>query len=218
MIERRAIASKADNTRPADAPPKSGNGAQPSLESRIAAALRADASPSVADLGALIGEAEVAAAAAATTAIEERERALDISTDPATAHERVLIAELSRDRLRVALPRLEHKLGEAQRREDGERWDAHYRRLAVKVEEAAVRVAEYPALAAEIVELVNLATAVDKEVSELHMRAAAGEPRRLPQVELLARGLRVFSRRSRRRCRRPRPRRRRRRPRRRQRK
>jgi hypothetical protein len=116
MIERQVLNSN------------SGSGAQPSLESRIAAAVRPDASLSAADLGALIGEVEVAAAAAATTATEERERALDISTDPATAHERVLVAELSRDRLKVVLPRLQRKLGEAQNREYAQRWEADYRK------------------------------------------------------------------------------------------
>jgi hypothetical protein len=44
--------------------------------------LRDEGGTTAADLGALIGEVEVAAAAAATAAAEERERALDITTDP----------------------------------------------------------------------------------------------------------------------------------------
>jgi hypothetical protein len=171
---------------------KSGNGAQPSLESRIAAALHADASLSAADLGALIGEAEVAAAAAAATAIEERERALDIAIDPATAHQRVLVAELSRDRLKAVLPRLQQKLGEAQRREEAERWDAAYQRVAAKAEAAAERFARYPVLLAELLDLIQLAAQVDREASAVNS-AAPGEHRRVRAVELMARGLKAFS-------------------------
>jgi hypothetical protein len=129
MIEREVLNSK------------SGNGEQPSLESRIAAALRADASLSAADLGALIGEVELAATAAAATVVAERERSLDISIDPATAHEKVLIAELRRDRLKAALPRLQQRLAAAVAQESALRWDARYRRVAALVEEAAEKSA-----------------------------------------------------------------------------
>jgi hypothetical protein len=195
MIERRAIANKADNTRPADTPPKSGNGAQqpPALESRIAAALRADASPSVADLDALIGEVESAAVAAATTASEEREHALDITVDPTTAHEKVLVAELRRDRLSAVLPRLQQRLAAVVAEEGALRWDARYRRVMAMVEEAAEKFRRYPALAAELVELMNLAAALDREASAVNGSAAAGEYRRVRGVELLARDLASFS-------------------------
>jgi hypothetical protein len=193
MIERRAIASKAA-TRPADAVPQSGNGAPPpSLESQIAAALRSDASPSVADLDALVGEVEAAAAAAATTAVEERERALDISIDPATAHEKVLIAELRRDRLHAVLPRLQQRLAAAVTQESALRWDARYRRVAALVEEGAEKYRAYPRLAAELVELMQLAAALDREASAVNISAAPGEHRRIKAVELLARDLANFS-------------------------
>jgi hypothetical protein len=172
----------------------SGNGAQPSsLEQQIAAALAADKLPPSSELSALLAEVDVAAAAAAASAAAERERALDLSSDPAAAQQLILIAELRARRLEAARPRLEQRLQAALGAEYSERWDAHYRRLAAKVEEAAERFRRYPALAAEMVELLNSAAAVDKEVGDLHIRAVAGEHRRLPQVELLARGLKAFS-------------------------
>jgi hypothetical protein len=181
MVERRPLKST------------TGNGAQPpSLDTRIARALSASSITS-ADLSALLAEVDVAVTAATSTVVAERERALDLSTDPATAQQLILVAELRRDRLMAVSPRLEQRLQAALSAEYGERWDAHYRRLAVKVEDAAEKVAEYPALCARLVELVNLAAAVDKEVGDLHIRAASGEHRRLPKVELLARGLKTFS-------------------------
>jgi hypothetical protein len=181
MIERRALSSKLANS------------AKPTLEQQIAAALHADASLSAADLKTLIGEVEVAAAAAAQTAVQERDRALDIGTDPATAHERVLVAELSRDRLKAVLPRLQQKLCEAQRREEAERWDADYRRVAAKVAAAAERFARYPRLLGELLEIIQLAAAVDREASAVNISAAPGEHRRVRAVELMARGLPAFS-------------------------
>jgi hypothetical protein len=175
-------------------PLKSANGPQaPSLEQRIASALRDDGDATAADLGALIGEVEVAAAAAATTATEERERALDISIDPATAHEKALVAELRRDRLHAVLPRLQQRLASALAEESALRWDARYRRVAAMAEEAAEKFRAYPRLAAELVELMNLAAALDREASAVNISAAPGEHRRVPGVELLARGLASFS-------------------------
>jgi hypothetical protein len=163
----------------------------PTLEARIASALRDDAT--AADLGALIGEVEMAAAAAATAATEERERALDITTDPATAHERVLVAELSRDRLKAVLPRLQRQLGEAQNREYAQRWQAAYRQAEALRDAAAQRFARYPELVHEMIEIILEAQAVDAEVSRVNGAALPGEYRRLQSVELEARGLKNFS-------------------------
>jgi hypothetical protein len=181
MIERQVLNSKSDN------------GEQPSLESRIAAAVRADASLSAADFGALIGEAEVAAAAAATTSAEERERALDLSIDPATAQQLILIAELRRDRLNAVLPRLQQKLGQAQNWEYGQRWEADYRQVEALRDKAAQRFARYPALVHELIEIILEAQAVDAAVSRVNGSALPGEHRRLQSVELKGRGLKNFS-------------------------
>jgi hypothetical protein len=127
MIERRSISNK-----PA-------NGAQAaSLEQRIASVLSGSDDLSVDELRALIGETESAAAAAAQTAIEERERALDLASDPATAQQRVWAADLARDRLQAALPKLRPLLDAAWRREAAERWQTEYERVAAKLAEAVV--------------------------------------------------------------------------------
>jgi hypothetical protein len=176
--------------------PTTGNGtAPPTLEQRIASALRSNTTFSAAQLSALIGEVDAAAAAAANAVEEERANALDPfdPNDPATAQQRVLIAQLSYDRLQAATPHLQRQLATLQRREDGERWSASYERHAAVVEAAAARYRRYPALAAEMVELVNLSAAVDKQSSDLNIADPPGESRRLPQVELLARGLKAFS-------------------------
>jgi hypothetical protein len=44
-----------------------------------------------------------------------------------------------------------------------------------------------------MVELLNTAAAVDKHSTDLNIAAPPGESRRLPKVELLARGLQTFS-------------------------
>jgi hypothetical protein len=183
MAERRALSSKL------------GNSARPTLEQQIAAALRADASLSSADLETLIGEVEVAAAAAAQTAVQERERALDplSSIDSAAAHAAVVAAELRRDRFNAALPRLRQQLDAAQQREATERWEARYQCLQPKLADAAAKFARYPDLAAQLSELMTLAVQVDEEVSALNGSAPPDERRRLKGVELTARALDSFS-------------------------
>lgn len=105
----------------------------------------------------------------------------------------MLSAELGRDRLRAALPRLRQLLGEAQAREYAERWDARYRRVRTMVEEAAETLRRYPALVAELIGLLKLAAEVDNEVSAVNSAAPDDERRRLAGVELTARGLEAFS-------------------------
>jgi hypothetical protein len=73
------------------------------------------------------------------------------------------------------------------------RWDARYRRVAAMVEEAAEKFRAYPRLAAELVELMNLAAALDREAGAVNISAAPGESRRIKAVELLARDLPRFS-------------------------
>jgi hypothetical protein len=182
MIERRPIVSKG------------GNGAQPqSLEQRIAAALAAERLPGSSELQQLLAEVETAIAAAAAVATEERERALDLGTDLATAQQRLLVAELSQRRLEAVLPRLQQRLAAALAQESALRWDARYRRVAAMVEEAAEKFRAYPRLVAELAELMQLAVAVDREASAVNISAAAGEHRRIKAVELVARGMAAFS-------------------------
>jgi hypothetical protein len=186
MIERRTMNAPRGES-------KAGNGTQPAtLEQRLASAVSGSDELSVEQLQALIAEAESAAAAAAQTAIEERERALDLSSDPASAQQRVMAADLARDRLQAALPKLQPLLDRAWRREAGERWQRQHDAVAARLEDAAERFARYPELAAEIVELLTLAAEVDKDISAVNQSAPPGR-RHLKSVELTARQLQNFS-------------------------
>jgi hypothetical protein len=182
MVERRPLNST-DNGATAKAPP--------SLEQKLAAAL--SAAPASADLQQLIGEAEVAIATADESAATAREHALDLATDPAKAREAVVSAEMRRDRLRHALPKLQQRLQEALADEYAQAWDAKYRLAEAERDRAAERFRRYPALAAELVELLNTAAAVDRQVSAVNGSAPDGEHRRLKGVELTARDLANFS-------------------------
>jgi hypothetical protein len=89
-----------------------------SLESRIAAMLSAADAKSEA-LAALITEVEAAAQEADATATETREEALDPTTviDAAKVGAAVATAELTRDRLQAALPRLQERHKQARQAE-----------------------------------------------------------------------------------------------------
>ena len=84
---------------------------KPSLEERIATALTATDITS-SDLAALIAEVEAAAQAADENAAKARAAALDpaVVIDTAKVGAAVLTAELTRDRLQAALPRLRDAL------------------------------------------------------------------------------------------------------------
>jgi hypothetical protein len=183
MVERRPLKST------------TGNGAQPpTLEARIASALTADPLPPSAELQLLIAEVETAAATAAQTVSEQRQHALDpLATDSAHTFELIGPAQLAHDRLQVALPRLQQQLSAALTAEYAERWNSRFARIEAERDRAAERFRDYPRLAAELVELMNLAVAIDKQASEINSTAPDGERRRLKSVELTARGLERFS-------------------------
>jgi hypothetical protein len=164
------------------------------LEKRISAALGSDSLGS-AHITDLIAEVERAAAAADQTATQERERALDLvaSPDVAKAHEAVAVAELTSDRLRAVLPRLQQRLVEANDREYDEGWTAEYERVAVLRDEAAKEFARYSEMVGELVKIFRRAEEVEQEVGRVNRSAPSGELRRLRGVELTARGLEAFS-------------------------
>lgn len=107
------------------------------LEQRIAAALTSTDSTS-SDLAALIAEVEAAAQAAAENATKTREEALDPATviDAAKVGASLVTAELTLDRLRAALPRLQEQLKQVREREYAESWLNDY--AAVKARRDAV--------------------------------------------------------------------------------
>ena len=61
------------------------------------------------------------------------------------------------------------------------------------VEQAAEKFCRYPAFVGELLELLNLAAEVDREVGEVNGSAPDNEHRRLRSVELTARALHGFS-------------------------
>jgi hypothetical protein len=163
----------------------------PTLEERVSSALRGDGSTPSSAIALLIMEVSAAAEAAAQSVEQQRAAALDL--DSALDPTAVLTAELARDRLRAALPRLQRLLAEAEDREYSANWDARFRRVESMVEEAARKFARYPALVGELIELMTSTAAVDSQVSEINGAAPAGEMRRLRGVELAARRLNNFT-------------------------
>ena len=87
----------------------------------------------------LVTEVEGAAQEADATATKTREEALDPATviDAAKVGASLATAELTRDRLRAALPRLQEQLKQAREREYAECWLNDY--AAVKARRDAVR-------------------------------------------------------------------------------
>jgi hypothetical protein len=95
------------------------------LEQRIAAALTPTDMTS-ANLSGLITEVEAAAQVADENATRAREEALDpaVVVDTAKVGAAVATAELTRDRLRAALPRLRTRYTEVREQEDIAAWKA----------------------------------------------------------------------------------------------
>lgn len=164
------------------------------LEQRIATALSSNTRS--ADLAALTAETESAITQVETTAGAEKEKALNpaLSPDPRAARLAMEDAAFAATRLRKLLPRLQQKLHQVAAAEERARWLADYERVKVKIDQAAKKFAEYPELAARLIEIFREAEAVDQEVSRVDGSAPAGEHRRLRGVELIARGLESFTR------------------------
>ena len=185
----------------------------PTLEQRISQAL-ADAGIASADLAALVQETESAIVVADQAAAKERERAHDpaLSPDPASAErtkaldpvlspdakaarEAMAAAEFARERLRSVLPRLQGRLQKVQAAEYAARWEADFEQVEARRNELVQEyAATYPRLVAQLVDLFERIEAADKEVSRINGSAPSCEHRRLRQVELVARGLKAFSR------------------------
>ena len=161
------------------------------LEQRIAAALTPTDITST-DLAPLIVEVEAAAQAAAENATKTRDEALDPATviDAAKVGASVATAELTRDRLRAALPRLQERLEQAREREYAECWLNDYAAVKVRRDAAAEQLRErYPTIVAELVALMADIAATDKEIDRINTTAPHGDYPRLRSVELTARGL-----------------------------
>jgi hypothetical protein len=167
----------------------------PSIEQTIVTMLANNNAGSEA-LADCIRQVEAAAVAADATAKEERAAGLDLvkRPNPKEAHDAVVAAEMTRDRLKANLPKLRDKLAIALAVEQRDRWWESYRKVRQQRDEAAKLFERYPALADEIAALLVAAEQADKEVSRINGGAPDGEHRRLQSVELHARNLTRFTR------------------------
>lgn len=166
-----------------------------SLEQRIATTL-CNESVNSAELTKLIREVEAAATAADATATNLRSEALDLVLTPdlGDVHQRIVNAELRRDRLNKTLPKLRAKLGDALHAEECERWFADFERVQTRADEAVSIFRRYTKHAKAITDMFLIAEKVDKEVSRINGSAPDGVHRRIRPVELQARGLHHFDR------------------------
>src|SRR5262245_4424346 len=122
-----------------------------SLEQRIAVALRDDIKSDA--IAKLIQEVEAAAQAADENATKAREQALDpaVVVDTAKVGAAVVTAELTRDRLQAALPRLRTRYTQVREREDIAAWKAEAEGLEARGEAMLTEFAEfYPEMAKRI--------------------------------------------------------------------
>jgi hypothetical protein len=145
---------------------------KPTLDQRVAAALTPSDITSV-ELAALIVEVEAAAAAADADAAKAREEALDPATviDAAKVGASLATAELTRDRLRAALPRLQEQLKRVLQAEDVAAWRADAEELEQRrVASGAGFRQFYPEAIERIVDHLYSMRALDKEIDNLNSR------------------------------------------------
>ena len=164
------------------------------IEQRIVVALR-DGIKSDA-VAALIEEVEAAAAAADTAAVKAREAALDptIAIDVAQVSAEVTAAELTRDRLQAALPRLRARYTEVRSQEDVAKWKAEAGEFEVRGEAMLNEFAEfYPEMAKRIADQLDQMGAFDKQVDDLNRRRPNGVPALSRSTPALAKDLRIPS-------------------------
>jgi hypothetical protein len=168
---------------------------KPSLEQRIAAALTPTDIAST-DLAALIAEVEGAAQAADENATRAREEALDpaVVVDTAKVGAAVATAELTRDRLRAALPRLETRYRETVEAEALAAWRAEADELEPRGVALLDGFAEfYPEMAKRIANHLDDMRAFDKQVDDLNRRRPNGVPALSRSTPALAKDLRIPS-------------------------
>lgn len=184
MIDRRPISNKPT---------------APNLDQRVAAALGGNGGTvSSDDLERLVGEINDGIAEAANRVEDLRSQSLNPITsasDAEAASQAASLADLHRDRLAAALPRIEQRLREVLQGEYAERWLEDYQRTEAACDKLAAELREtYPAAVAKLIELYQRMEACDRESDRVNSQAPDGEDRRLHGVELTARDLEAFSR------------------------
>jgi len=161
----------------------------PAIDERIASAL-GSADRSAAELTALIADAEAAAADADATAERERTAALDPAklVDTTRAGAALAAANLTRDRMRAAIPRLQQLREQARSREYAARWALKLAEVEKQRDAVAAMLRDrYPALVGEIVAIMQHIAEADAAVHQINSSAPAGA-KRLETVERHVRG------------------------------
>jgi hypothetical protein len=123
-------------------------------------------------------EVEAAAQAAAADATKAREQALDpaVVVDTAEAGAALATAELTRDRLRAALPRLQQRHEREREREDLAAWKVHAEELeARRVDLGTEFKGCYPAMIERIVNHLHQMRVLDQEIGTLNSRRPSGD-------------------------------------------
>jgi hypothetical protein len=165
------------------------------LEERIAEAFVVGAKSD--NVCSLIGEVEAAASAAGAVADLARERALEptLSTgDVATARREMEDAAFRRDRMQVAVIKLGERLRELRAQEEEQRrWLAYEMARAERDKLAAELKNLYPAVAANLADLMARIEANDREVERINTQARPNGSEWLLSAEMAARGLNGFN-------------------------
>ena len=162
---------------------------------RIAAALN-NANIGSTELQELILEAEAETEAASNDLAAKKEKASDVCAeeDIATASQAVTTAEVRLSRYKNALPRLRDKLTAVLDREYLERWNSHYEKTKIVVDQAAE---EYKTDVQKAFDILVAALAreetVAAEVDRVNLSAPPGVGKHLRRPELIARNLASFS-------------------------
>jgi hypothetical protein len=160
------------------------------LEHKISSVLAANDATSD-TLAVLI--AEVENAVSDSTVRIERDRALDISVSPnvEAAHRALTEAELSRARLRLSLPDLQHKLDTVRAQEQAAQCEQEFLRVDALSDKGAEQFAEIPKLFAEIRDIFLETEAITAECSKFNIASPPGM--HVVPPELKARGLTNFT-------------------------
>jgi hypothetical protein len=165
-----------------------------SLEQRIATAL-ADPELGSESLARLIAEVEEAAQQADAAAAKARSDALDpaVVIDAAKVGAEVATAELRRDRLNAALPKLREAHQQAGERDYALAWWADFEATQGELNALAAELAKvYPDCVQRLVGILERIPAMNARVDRVNLRAPGGVGDRLESVEQLARGVSGF--------------------------
>lgn len=142
---------------------------------------------SAADIEAALSEYDLAALETSLATAQRRRTDLLLTgsdTEILAAEDEATKARLALDRAHAAVAELKRRLEEARAEERKAAIDSEYAATCAKVDVAVERINnEYPALAAKILELCELADAADDATTAWSKRCFAGEAEGLPIVE-----------------------------------